>query len=211
LYNRVSKIDALKDKLRIAYLIEEEYGVATFLDLTIRVLHSFLRWDGEEAVGLKAEIEKLKKTPAADREKTAVNIILDYIKGRTLLIIAENIETIFDKKQGFGPVGQKKFSDLLQQFPFFTIVASNQSLFLDVQREDRPFHNFFKIEYLRRLTIEETFTYLKAITAEDGNHGFTEFLDSPQGIGRIKAIYELIGGNHRLLVTFHRFSNRLYQ
>jgi hypothetical protein len=87
--------DDLKDKLDIAYLCEDEYGVETFLDWIVRILRSFIRWDPVEANYLKDEIEKLKKVPIDDREKIAIKILLNHIEGRTLLIIVENIGNIF--------------------------------------------------------------------------------------------------------------------
>ncbi len=140
-----------------------------------------------------------------EAEKIAARILLTHIKNKTLLIIVENIGNIFHEKKGFGKKGQQKFRDLVQQHPYFTIMASNQALFEDIQREDMPFHNFFKIVHLNRLSLDETFTFLKSVAGWDENLKLAEFLDTPVGTGQIKAIYDLIGGNHRLLVTFYHF------
>jgi Cdc6-like AAA superfamily ATPase len=83
LQNRVSMREDLADKLEIAYLCEDEYGVATFLDWLIRIFRSFIRWNPEKADYLKEEIEKLKKVPPADQEKIATKILLNYIEGKT--------------------------------------------------------------------------------------------------------------------------------
>ncbi len=205
LHNRIFNRRDLIDNLVIAYLCEDEYGVATFLDWIIRILRSFIRWDPEKAAYLENEIEKLKKVHKGEWEKIAANLLLNYIKGKTLLIIVENIGNIFHKKKGFGKKGQQKFRDLIQQYPFFTIMASNQALFEDIQKEDMPFHNFFKIIHLKKLSLEETFFFLKTIAEWDKNTKLLPFLDTNEGRGRIKAIYDLIGGNHRLLVTFYHF------
>ena len=203
LHDRIFNNDGLKDKLEIAYLCEDEYGVATFLDWIIRILKSFIRWYPEKANYLKDEIEKLKKAPI-DNEKIATQILLNHIKGKTILIIVENIGNIFDKKKGFGKKGQEKFRDLIQQYPYFTIIASNQALFRDVQYEDMPFHNFFRIIHLRKVSLDEAFELLKSI-AECDNPDLLALLDTPEGRGRIEAIYDFIGGNHRLLITFYQF------
>ncbi|MBA3016944.1 MAG: tetratricopeptide repeat protein [Proteobacteria bacterium] len=205
LHNRIFNRRDLVDNLVIAYLCEDEYGVATFLDWIIRILRSFIRWDPEKAAYLENEIEKLKKVHKGEWEKIAANLLLNYIKGKTLLIIVENIGNIFHKKKGFGKKGQQKFRDLIQQYPFFIIMASNQALFEDIQKEDMPFHNFFKIIHLRKLSLKETFFFLKTIAEWDKNTKLLPFLDTHEGRGRIKAIYDLIGGNHRLLVTFYHF------
>ncbi len=205
LHNRMLRRDELKNKLDIAYLCEEEYGVATFLDWIIRILKSFIRWYPKKANYLEGEIGKLKKVPPDDQERIAARILLNYIKGKTLLIIVENIGNIFDKIKGFGKKGQQKFRDSIQQHPYFTIMASNQALFVDIQKEDMPFHNFFKIIHLKKLSLIEAILFLKSISEKDENLDLINFLDTPEGGGRIKAIYHFIGGNHRLLVTFYHF------
>ncbi|MFC2155020.1 hypothetical protein ACFLRB_00820 [Acidobacteriota bacterium] len=202
LYNRLSGKDDLKDKLKIAYLCEDEYGIASFLDFIIRIFKAFIKWYPEDSGYLDEEIDRLKKVPPADREKGAVNILLKHIEGTTLLIIVENIGNIFE---GIRVPGQQKLRDLVQQYPRFSIMASNQALFKDVQNEDRSFHNFFKITHLKKLTLVESILFLKSIAEWEEKKDLLQFLNEPEGRGRINAIYDITGGNHRLLVTFYNF------
>ncbi|NIM17077.1 MAG: hypothetical protein GTO45_34175 [Candidatus Aminicenantes bacterium] len=202
LYNRVSTNSELKDQLKIAYLCEDEYGIASFLDFIVRILRAFIKWEPEHYGYLEDEIDKLKKVPTDDQEKVAVNILLKHIEGTTLLIIVENIGNIFT---GIKDEGQRKLRDLVQQNPVFTFMASNQALFAEVQYEDKPFHNFFKITHLKKLTLEETVLFLKSIAQWEKRTDLLEFLDDPEGRGRISAVYDITGGNHRLLVTFYHF------
>jgi hypothetical protein len=205
LHNRILARKELQDKLEVSYLCEDEYGVATFLDWLIRIFWSFTRWNPPKANYLNDEIEKLKRTPEPDRERIAKQILLNYINGKTLLIIVENIGNIFHKIKGFGEEGQRKFRDLIQQYPQFTIMASNPALFEEILSEDMPFHNFFKVIHLYKLSLEQVVLFLKSIAEWDKNEKLSQFLDTPEGVGRIRAIYNLIGGNHRLLVTFYEF------
>lgn len=202
LYNRVSASRALKDKLKIAYLCEEEYGIASFLDFIIRIFRAFIKWDPENSSDLDDEIDQLKKVPFVDQEKVAVKLLLKHIDGHTLLIIAENIGNIFNSIEENG---QRKLRDLLQQYPYFSIMASNQALFQDIRDEDKPFHNFFKITHLKKLTLDETILFLKSIAEWEEKTNLLKFLQEPEGKGRIHAIYDITGGNHRLLVTFYNF------
>jgi nucleoside-triphosphatase THEP1 len=202
LYNRASSNDELKDKLKIAYLCEDEYGIANFLDFIIRLFRAFIKWDPENSGYLNDEIDQLKKVPLGDQGKVAVNILLKHIKGTTLLIIVENIGNIFD---GMEDKGQRKFRDLVQQYPYFSIMASNQALFKDIRDEDKPFHNFFKITHLKKLTLDEAILFLKSIAEWEERTDLLKFLQEPEGKGRIHAIYDITGGNHRLLVTFYNF------
>jgi tetratricopeptide (TPR) repeat protein len=213
LYNRVSRRKELKKKLTIAYLCEDEYGIASFLDFIIRLLRAFIKWDPEYSAYLKDEIDKLKKVPPYDQEKTAQQILLNHIGKTTCLIIVENISNIFT---GMEIQGQRRLRDMLQQYGNFTIMASNQALFKDIQSEDKPFHNFFNITHLKRLTSDEAMLFLKSIAEWESKSSLLKFLDEPEGKGRIRAIYEITAGNHRLLVTFYQFlktdyKNRLSQ
>ena len=117
----------------------------------------------EKAGYLIDEIEKLKKVSPADQERIGTQILLNSIEGKTLLILVENIGNIFDDIKGFGKMGQQKFRDLVQQNPCFIIVATNQALFEAVQKEDMPFHNFFKIMHLKKLALDEAIIFLKTI------------------------------------------------
>jgi hypothetical protein len=202
LYNRVSGSRELKDKLKIAYLCEDEYGIASFLDFIIRIFRAFIKWDHENSDYFNDEIDQLKKVPFVDQEKVAVKILLKHIKGTTLLIIVENIGNIF---QGMGEIGQRKFRDLVRQYPYFTIMASNQALFQDIQEEDKPFFLFFKITHLKKLTLDEAILFLKSIAQWEERTDLLKFLEEPEGKGRIHAIYDITAGNHRLLVTFYNF------
>jgi hypothetical protein len=202
LYNRVSGSHELKDKLKIAYLCEDEYGIASFLDFIIRIFRAFIKWGHENSDYFNDEIDQLKKVPLPDQEKVAKKILLNHIEGTTLLIIVENIGNIF---QGMGEKGQRKFRDLVQQYPYFTIIASNQALFQDIQEEDKPFHNFFKITNLKKLILDEAILFLKSIAQWEERTELLKFLQEPEGKGRIHAIYDITGGNHRLLVTFYNF------
>jgi tetratricopeptide (TPR) repeat protein len=210
LHNRILSKTELKDHLEIAYLCEDEYGVATFLDFLIRIFRAFIRWAPENMDYLSNEIENLKKVPIADQERIAIRVLLNFIKNKTLLIIVENIGNIFDKNKGFGKTGQQKFRDLVQQHPIFIIMASNQSLFSDIQNEDMPFFGFFSFINLDKLSFEDSINFLKSIAEWEKNTKLHDFLNTPKGKGRIKAIYDLIGGNHRLLVTFYSFLKTEY-
>ncbi|HLP45779.1 MAG TPA: hypothetical protein VK469_07535, partial [Candidatus Kapabacteria bacterium] len=202
LYNRIAGRDELKGKLKIAYLCEDEYGIANFLDFIIRIFRAFLKWDPANSRYLENEIDRLKKIPPHDQEKKAKEILLKHIEGNTLLIIAENIGDIFN---AIEEKGQRKLRDLVQQYPHFSIMASNQALFKDIQDVDKPFHNFFKITHLKKLTLEEVILFLKSIAQWEEKTDLLKFLDQPEGRGRIHAIFDITGGNHRLLVTFYNF------
>ena len=56
---------------------------------------------------------------------------------------------------------------------------------------------------MKRLTLEESLGFLSSIAAAYGRQDLVDFLKTPEGQGRVRAIYQFTGGNHRLLVTFY--------
>ena len=207
LFSRISETEELKDKVTIAYLKEEEHGVATFLDWLVRMLKSLI-WRNEDAKYVQQELENLFTMSPRDAEKRARQLLIDYVGERTLLVITENLNDIFSNKKGMGKRGQEKFRDLVQEEPFWVILASSKMLFEEVQKGDAPFYGFFKVYHLNNLTLEEAFRLLSNIANYEKNREVADFLLSAKGRGRIRAVHEVTGGNARLLVFFYRFINR---
>jgi DNA-binding transcriptional ArsR family regulator len=58
---------------------------------------------------------------------------------------------------------------------------------------------------LKKLTLDEAILFLKSIAEWEERTDLLKFLREPEGKGRIHAIYDITGGNHRLLVTFYNF------
>jgi DNA-binding MarR family transcriptional regulator len=74
----------------------------------------------------------------------------------------------------------------------------------DFEKESRPFFGFFTNYYLKNLTFPERLEFLIEISVLDNRADVTDFLKQ-KGRPQIKALYELVKGNHRLLVTFYEF------
>lgn len=202
-FNRVWDNPKREEKIVVAYMVEDEYGIDTFLDLLIRIFNAFMRWyENDETKQLAEEIEKLKYTNPDQRESYAIDILNRYLAGRDLLIIIENLNDIF---QGLGKQGQAKLRDYIQQYNNTAIFASSQALFSDIQQEDKPFQNFFNITHLKKLSYEEAMLLVNALAEEEKLEDFKAFLDTPRGKANVHAVFDLTQGNHRLLVTFFDF------
>ena len=133
LMDRVDAADA-RDSVAVALLNEEEWGVASFLDLVVRILRSLV----EEASNLNAEIheiyDRFSKDPT-DAEAFAVARLREHTRGRTLLLLCENLVDLFD---GLGDEGQKRWRAAIQEDGNWTIVASTPSLFSAVTLQKNP-------------------------------------------------------------------------
>jgi tetratricopeptide (TPR) repeat protein len=204
LHNRLWDNEELKKRLLIVFLLEDELGVATFLDFVVRLLRAIQRWYPEHGQ-LGRDLEVLYDLPAAVREERAVSLLLDAAGGKDVLIITENLGLTFDKTRGFGHEGQQALRNLFQQQPIFMVFASSQALVEGTRDPDGPFYGFFKTIHLRRLTLDEALTFVQSIASATGNEPVQKLLDGPTGRGRMRAIFDFTGGNHRLLVSFYEF------
>ncbi len=213
LYNRINANPEIRSRVAIAYMKEEERGVATFLDWLVRILRAFHRWQevpamGDDSVDLSEGLESLKDLPLGQAQTAAERLLLRFVGERRLLLISENLGEIFDETKGMGREGQQRFRDLVQQHPIWTIIASSQALFKDIQVRDAPFYGFFKIQHLKTFDLSEAATMLQKLAGLQGKNKLLAFFRTAVGKGRLKAIHQLTGGNPRLLVIFYQLIER---
>lgn len=204
LRDRVHRNQALRKRVVIAYLKEEERGVAHFLDWLVRILQSFVRHE-EAGPELAAEIDQLMDMEHEAARDAAERILVRFVGKRRLLLLVENLGEIFSSKKGMGREGQQRFRDLVQQHPFWTIVATTQALFDDVQTRDAPFYGFFKIQHLQPFEFEQAALLLDKLAEADKRPKLRKFLQTSAARGRIRAVHDLTGGSPRLLVIFYQF------
>ena len=122
--------------------------------------------------------------------------------------MTENLGEIFDEVKGMGREGQQRFRDLVQQHPFWTVTASSQALFEDVQARDAPFYGFFKVQHLGMFDLEEAIELLENLARQERRGELRRFFRTEAGQGRVRAVHKLTGGNPRLLVIFYQFIDR---
>lgn len=190
-----------QQKLVIAYFSEEEYGVASFFDFLIRIINAFIRWDQSSAEMLHAKMEELRDARPESQTQLAENIIAAYTNGKPLLILAENLADILES---IGGKGQHKLRAWLYQTKRISIIATSQSLGIDFDREDRPFYGFFSVRYLKPLSYEDSYKFLLSLAKNDGRTDIIDHIKN-KGSYQVRAIHQLVKGNHRLLVTFYEF------
>lgn len=200
IYHRVAANPIFKDQLKIAWLREEEWGVATFLDLLVRILNALI--DEYHNQDLQKQVNDLYTVSTDQAEQLAGYILRQYCQGQTLLLLMENLDEIF---KGLDESGQQAFRAYLQNYGFITIVASSQSLFSGVQSRDLPFYGFFNPIYLKPLSLEEAVELLAKIARWRGDEALADLLTTKMGTSRIRAIHYLAGGNHRIYIIFSQF------
>ncbi|WP_395052074.1 hypothetical protein [Flavobacterium sp.] len=200
LFHRIQKYITNK-KLVVAYFSEEEYGVANYFDFLTRIINALVKWNDADKEELLLKIEELQETQAKAQVNVAEKIIEDYIGKRPLLILAENFSDILDS---IKPAEQSKLRAWLYKVNRISIIASSQSISKDFDKEDRPFYGFFNLYYLKNLDFEGSLEFLISLAKLDKRDDVVKHLEN-KGRGQVKAIHQLVKGNHRLLVTFYEF------
>ncbi len=206
MYHRVSKMEDLREKVLIAWLREEEWGVTSFLDLLLRILRSLQKeYPAQYNAKLCDRVESLYGESPDTAQQIAAELLKDFVGDSTLLLLTENLDDLFE---GLGDSGQQQFRDYLENYPFCTIFATSQHSFKGIDNKKAPFYNFFNRHYLEKLTLDQVVCLLKNIAKLEGNKELESLIQTPKGRSRIEAIHHLAGGNHRVYMIFAEFLTR---
>ena len=203
IYHRIKQMSDIDSQLKIAWLREEEWGVASLLDLFLRILKALLEEHDDEQ--LREQIELLYEQKQAQAEISAGHLLKEYVGEKKMLLITENMDELFN---GLGNKGQQKFRAYLQENPFCCILATSPSLFNGISLQNSPFYGFFSINHLENLTPDDAINLLVKIANYREEHDLAIFLASAIGRARIRAVHHLAGGNPRIYVIFSQFLTR---
>jgi len=203
IYHRLKAAEELQGRLAVAWLPEDEGGIASFLDLLIAVLQALMRDDSALAAWLAPRLDALYDSASA--ESDAKDLLREAVGNRSLLLLAENLDDIF---AGLKDAGQKALRAFLQETRFVTLVMTSQGLFSGVSRHNSPFYGFFRVEHLSGLSLTEAVDLLTKIARREKDDALVSFLQSPAGRARVRAVDHLVAGNPRLYVIFSEFLTR---
>ncbi|MEG4394058.1 tetratricopeptide repeat protein [Microcoleus sp. BROC3] len=203
IYHRVVKMEDLRDKLLIAWLQEEEWGIASFLDLLRGIFRALAKeYEPEYKAELHDDVEKLYDLSPEQAEFKAAELLRNFVGKRVLLLIVENLEDVFS---GLGDFGQKQLRGYIQNYSFLTILATSQSLFDGVKLSNNPFYDFFDLHELDEFKLDDAVALLNHIANLEGNSDLASFIQSPTGRDRIKVVHYLSGGSPRVYIVFSAF------
>jgi len=198
IYNRLRTMESLHDKLLIAWLREDEPGVSSFLDFLICIFKALQ----EEDPTISSQVEELYNYPPDEAELVATRFLEEIIGNRTLFLMMENLDDLFD---GLQNQGQEKLHTFIENTGKCTTLATVQALFDGVNQRDSAFFGFFRTEQLEKLTLENANQLLINIAKLKGQPDLEVFLDSPTGKARTRVIDHLAGGNPRVYVILAEF------
>ncbi|MDE0105882.1 MAG: tetratricopeptide repeat protein [Bryobacterales bacterium] len=196
--------DGVGDSVAIAVLKEEEWGVASYLDLTVRILRAL----AEDAPKLNAKIAEVYDTFSKDpvaAESCAARLLWRHTEGKTLLLLCENLVDLF---HGLGDEGQKRWRAAIQEDGNWAIVATTPQLFAALTLQDNPFYGFFTIRALEQIDLETGIDLLAKKAVHEGKPDLADFLHTPIGRARARAVHHLAAGNHRAYVVLFDFLDK---
>ena len=167
----------LRDSVAVARLNEEEWGVASYLDLVVRILRALAGQMPELNAEIAGICDRFPKDPAG-AEAFALALLRQRTRGRTLLLFCENLVDLF---HGLGEEGQKRWRATIQEDGNWAIVASTPALFAAVTLQDSPFYGFFTIRSLERMDFDTGLELLARKATHESKTELAEFLRTPLG------------------------------
>lgn len=174
-YHRLAGDAKLKKKLAIAWLREDSWEIASYRDLIDAILRSL----GQ---------------PAGDD-----HALRSHLAGRTLLLIVENLNEVFD---AVGIDGQRSLRAFVETYDSLVILATTPSLFSGVSLHRSPFYGFFGVEHLSEFDLPAAMALLERVAVLRGDTGLQEFLETETAWKRLRVVAELAGGHPRIWVLF---------
>lgn len=182
-------------ELLVMPLAEEEHGLTTLLDFVLVALRSC----GHDIRVLNSQFGS--RGPEVARAD-AIKAFDEVSAGRAVLIPVENLSTIL---AALEPGEVDRLRAFLQSHSRVALLASSVELFEDSSRPDHPFHGFFGIEPLRPLSRKDARIFLAELAKSKGDAELEAEMRRCRARPRINAIYDLTGGNHRLLAMLSAF------
>ena len=196
--------DNARDRVAVALLNEEEWGVASFLDLLVRILRALAARTPDLNAPIDRIYERFSKDPA-DAESFAIALLRQHTRGRTLLLLCENLVDLF---HGLDEEGQKRWRAAIQEDGNWTIVASTPSLFAALTLQESPFYGFFTIRNMGKIEFDTGLDLLARKAVHEGTRELADFLRTPLGRARARAVHHLAAGNHRAYVVLFDFLDK---
>jgi DNA-binding transcriptional ArsR family regulator len=208
-YNRIKQREDLQDLVIIGWLREEEWGISSWLDLVVRIFRSIGEEYADTEVSSIAErspreiainnITTLQSHSPIEAEGLAESLLAELVGEKTLFLIVENLDDVFD---GLGTRGQQQLRSFLQKHPCCTILATTPVLFNAITKKDEVFDGWFTPFHLEPFTHENAIELLTNIAEQSGDKELANFLHTPAGSARVRAVHRLAGGNPRVYTLF---------
>jgi tetratricopeptide (TPR) repeat protein len=200
-YNRIKQREDLSDLIMIGWLREEEWGISSWLDLVVRIFRSIGEEYPNTEIAMIAinNITILQTHSSTEAEVLAESLLAELVGKKTLFLIIENLDDVFD---GLGTNGQQRLRSFLQEYKCCTILATTPVLFNGITSRDEAFYGWFTPFHLQPFTHTDAIELLTNIATQSGDQELASFLRTPAGSARVRAVHRLAGGNPRGYTLF---------
>ena len=202
LHHRLINDAKLRDSIQIAWLNEDE-TTTSMVQLLVRIYRSLCKWYPHD-YSVEWLNEMLDQPPDEIATVLTRRLVARFEK-RRLIILIENLNLLFEN---LGTEGQHQLRTLLHEHPFACLIATSQQLFKAVTDRSEPFFGFFQQIPLKPLALPDAQQLLTKIAETKGQSDLVRFLNTPDGRGRVRAIHDLAGGNHRVYIVLSGFVTR---
>ncbi|WP_395142788.1 tetratricopeptide repeat protein, partial [Armatimonas sp.] len=204
IYHRIREgkkgAEGLDEHLRIAWLREEERGIATFFHLLRRIIVVLAATYKDPE--LEKRLTDLKGNSPQDTQVLAERLLVEWLDGKTLLLLVENFEDMLHR---MGEQGQQAFRAFLQNRSCSLVLATAPTLTAALSKQTAPFYNFFNLHTLKEFSVETARGLMRLIAQQRGDKEFADFLETPVATERLRAIEDLAGGHPRIWILFAGF------
>ena len=198
-YHRVMAMKRVSNKIRVAWLNEDEMS-PSFLDLLVRMYRA-LENSYSEQFTLEA-MEPVYELSVEDAEMFMRDLIISNLGKQTLLVIVENMDELL---KGLKTKGQMKWRAFLQDTRKCATLATAQKITDPIAKRDAPFHGTFQVEHLEMLSEDEAVELLKKVAVFYKDDELLEYLNTNPGKQRVECLHLLTGGNHRVMIVLAQF------
>ena len=196
---RLQALEYLKNHILIAWLREEEWGIACFRDFLLRILRALLS-QGTETPEAEQRMAAIYALELKNAESAAFNLIKELVGDRTLLILTENFDELIEK---LGSTGEMQLFRFLSDSRFCSLIATSPGPVDRVLPQRSPFRQgFFETQQLEGLHFNDAIQLISKIAQYQGNKELSACIATPRGRARVRALRYLAGGNYRAYVIF---------
>lgn len=200
IFDRIKAL-GLEDRAAIVFLNEQEWGITSYLDFLVRILRALAEQRPEIERDLFEVFERFSRS-YKEAEYLASSLVAEHTRGRTLLLLCENLCELF---RGLGEEGQKWWRADIQERRNWCIVATTPALLADMRPHEYPFFGLFSVTELEKLDVETGRELLIKKALNEDKPEMAAFLRTPLGSARARAIHHLAAGNCRAYVTLSDF------
>ena len=197
----IQKSEKLSRLYTVIHFPEENHRILTFADLLLGIIEIMGHTSGDKQwQNLHLELERTKN------DKKIIDKILGRIKsyhlrsGSKLLIVLENLDLFFTGQLN-NDKSVNELKKLVKDSPHITFIGTSSHNLIRTEELKKSPYNLFETQILDVLTEKQTISLIRVNLEWNNRDELLIIFDDL--IPRIKALYEMSGGNPRLSLILY--------